>query len=494
MVFERSSGVLLHPTSLPARGGIGDFGPAAYAFADFLHQSRQTLWQILPLSPVGFGYSPYSATSAFAGNPLLISLERLVEKGWLTQRELVGTATATGSVDFPRVIATKMPLLQRAAASFLADEGNSHREDFAKFCADNAWWLEDFVLFTALRDEHQGACWNEWPRELAAREPAALETARQRLAPRLEVERVLQFLFLSQWNELRRYCAERKIRIIGDVAIFVNFDSADVWTHRHIFRINDALQPEVVAGVPPDAFSATGQRWGNPLYRWDTLRDHGYWWWVQRMRWAITLCDYVRLDHFRGFDQYWEISASEPTAIHGRWVDGPRDDLFHALRRELGDLPFIAEDLGMITHSVIELRDRLGIPGMKVLQFAFGDRGAHVYLPHIFDHNCVVYTGTHDNDTTAGWFASLDPGVRKHVVAYAGEPPDGISWGLIRAAAASKAAFAIYPLQDLLALGSDARMNTPSKTTGNWGWRFQEGALTPALAAKMAALMDVTDR
>lgn len=494
MAFERSSGILLHPTSLPARGGIGDFGPEAYAFVDFLHAAKQGLWQVLPLGPVGYGYSPYSATSAFAGNPLLISAEKLVDKGWLTKKDVTSLGPATAKVDYAKVFAKKMPVLQRAAAAFLADGSNSHREDFQRFCQENAWWLEDFVLFTALREERGGCCWNEWPRELAAREPTALESARQRLSGKLEVERVLQFLFYSQWNELRRYCTERRIKIVGDVAIFVNFDSADVWTHPRIFRLDQQLNPEVVAGVPPDAFSATGQRWGNPLYRWDVLRNENYWWWVQRMRWAVTVCDYVRLDHFRGFDQYWEIAAGEPTAINGRWVDGPRDDLFHVLRRELGDLPFIAEDLGMITHQVIELRDRLGVPGMKVLQFAFGDPGAHIYLPHVFDHHCVAYTGTHDNDTTAGWFGALDAATRANVLAYAGEPKDGVEWALIRTAAASKAVFAIYPLQDVLRLGSEARMNTPSVSNGNWGWRFSADALQPELAQKLAALMDVTDR
>jgi 4-alpha-glucanotransferase len=492
MAFERSSGVLLHPTSLPSRGGIGDFGPAACAFADFLHQSKQALWQILPLNPLGWGYSPYSATSAFAGNPLLISVERLAEKGWATEADVASLAPPSVKVDYAQVFAQKLPILHRAAAAFLAQQGE-HRQRFDKFCADNSWWLDDFVLFTVLREQHTGA-WNEWPRSFAGREPQALERIRSEHRAALEAERALQYLFYMQWNDLRRYCAERKIRIVGDVAIFVNFDSADVWAHPHLFRLNADLQPEVVSGVPPDAFSATGQRWGNPLYRWDILRQEGYAWWIQRMRWAITVCDYVRLDHFRGFDQYWEINAHEPTAVNGRWVDGPRDDLFQVLRRELGDLPFIAEDLGMITHQVIELRDRLGVPGMKVLQFAFGDPGAHVYLPHSFDRHCVVYTGTHDNDTTAGWFETLAKDVRNHVLAYTGEPSDGVEWGLIRAAAASHAAFSIVPLQDFLGLGNEARMNVPSQADGNWRWRYSANALTPALAGKIAALVDVTDR
>lgn len=494
MAFARSSGVLLHPTSLPALGGIGDFGPTAYAFADFLHRSRQALWQVLPLSPIGFGYSPYSATSAFAGNPLLISVEQLAHRGWATKKDLVELVPPTAQVDYAQVFATKLPVLYRAAAAFLAQAGTDDRRHFECFCAENAWWLEDFVLFTVLREEQGTRCWNEWPRELAARDPQALDEARKRLAQPLQAERVLQYLFYSQWHELRRYCADRQIRIIGDVAIFVNFDSADVWTHRHLFRINDQLHPEVVSGVPPDAFSATGQRWGNPLYRWDVLRSEGYQWWIQRMRWAITVCDYVRLDHFRGFEQYWEINAHEPTAVHGRWVDGPKDDLFDALRKELGDLPFIAEDLGMITHSVIEMRDRLHVPGMKVLQFAFGDPGAHVYLPHVFGRHCVVYTGTHDNDTTLGWFRTLPESIRASVLAYTGEPADGVHWGLVRAAAASQAVFSIYPLQDLLDLGGEARMNVPSQVAGNWGWRYRPEGLTPALAAKLSALVEVTDR
>ncbi|HUQ50330.1 MAG TPA: 4-alpha-glucanotransferase [Terriglobales bacterium] len=494
MEFERSAGILLHPTSLPSRGGIGDFGPAAYAFVDFLEQSKHSLWQILPLSPVGFGYSPYSATSAFAGNPLLISLELLVERGWASQGPLQSLAHNKSRIDYEQVIAFKMPLLAQAARAFLEDSANGQLEAFQSFCTENEWWLEDFALFTGIRNHQNSHSWNEWPRPLASRDPAALDEARKQLANEMEIERVLQFFFFEQWNSLRKHCAARKVKVIGDVAIFVNFDSADVWRNQEIFLINDALQPVSVAGVPPDAFSSTGQRWGNPLYRWDVLKERGYSWWIQRLKWAVTICDYVRLDHFRGFEQYWEIPAHEPTAINGHWVDGPKDDLFHALRESLGDLPFIAEDLGMITHSVIELRDRLGIPGMKVLQFAFGDKGAHVYLPHNYETNSVVYTGTHDNETSAGWFKALPEGVRNAVLAYVGEPKDGIHWGLIRAAHASNAVLSIVPLQDVLGLGNEARMNTPSVVAGNWGWRYSPSALTSEISHKLAALADVTDR
>jgi 4-alpha-glucanotransferase len=494
MSFRRSTGILLHPTSLPSRGGIGDFGPAAFEFIEFLHESKQGLWQILPLNPVGFGYSPYSATSAFAGNPLLISLEVLAEQGLLDVRRLTALPTGGDKVDYATVITRKMPLLDDAAKAFLSNASNQQKQRFRDFCLENAWWLEDFVLFNCIREQHDSASWNRWPRPLASREKAALDTVREQFSEALGVERTLQYFFFEQWNALRARCAERNVKVIGDVAIFVNFDSSDVWTNQDIFRLNGDLEPEVVSGVPPDGFSATGQRWGNPLYRWDVLRARGYDWWIQRMKWAVTICDYVRLDHFRGFEQYWEIPASEPTAIHGKWVDGPKDDLFHALKSALGDLPFIAEDLGMITQEVIELRDRLGMPGMKVLQFAFNNPGAHVYLPHCFDGNSVVYTGTHDNDTTSGWFGSVEAAERNHVLSYVGEAKDGVHWALIRVAQSSQAVFSIIPMQDVLGLGNEARMNTPSQVSGNWAWRYLKAALSPELAKKLADLAYVTDR
>lgn len=490
----RSAGILLHPTSLPSQGGIGDFGPEAYAFLDFLTEAKQGLWQILPLSPPGLGNSPYSAISAFAGNPLLVSLERLAERGWLAKDRLKKLPANNGRIDFDEVKATKLPLLREAAQKFL-EAGNGDRRGFENFKRENAWWLEDLVLFEVMREVHKGATWNTWPKELARRQEEGLHQFGVEYQRQLEVERVVQFAFFEQWRALRRYCEQRGIKIIGDVAIFVNFDSAEVWRHPELFYLDQNLQPIVVAGVPPDAFSVTGQRWGNPLYRWDVCKARNYDWWMQRMSWALKTCDIVRLDHFRGFESYWSIPASEPTAVKGRWVKGPGDDLFHVLRQQLGDLPFIAEDLGLITEEVHALRERLGIPGMKVLQFGFDNPGAHIYLPHNFEPNCVVYTGTHDNDTTVGWWKSgATDQEKRFATAYIGEANDGIHWAFIRAAYASVANLAVAPLQDVLGLDSDSRMNTPSRSDGNWGWRFEAGALTSALAEKLAALSIVSDR
>lgn len=494
MSFERASGILLHPTSLPSHGGIGDLGPVAHEFVEFLAAARQRLWQVLPLSPVGYANSPYSSISAFAGNPLLISLERLAEKGWLAHERAQSVPSHDGDVDFERVRSVKMPLIREAAANFLRDANGNYRARYERFCRDNSWWLEDYVLFAVLRRKYPGS-WNEWPREVAHREPGALQKERAELRPMLDSARVVQFFFYEQWNALREHCAQYGIKVVGDVAIFVNYDSADVWTHPDIFQLRENLEPEFVAGVPPDAFSETGQRWGNPLYRWNVLKQRGYDWWIERMRWATTTCDIVRLDHFRGFESYWEIPASEPTAIHGRWVKGPADDLFNALRNALGDLPFIAEDLGMITPEVHAFRERLQVPGMRVMQFGFGDRGAHIYLPHKYEPNTVVYTGTHDNDTTVGWWQhSANADERCHAAAYLGKPEDGIHWAFIRAAEGSVANLCIVPLQDVLGLGTEARMNTPSRPDNNWAWRCHEGLLTPELAGKLAAITDVSDR
>ncbi len=499
MSLPRAAGILLHPTSLPSRGGIGDFGPAAYQFADFLAAARQGLWQVLPLGPLGYGNSPYSSTSAFAGNPLLISLERLVDHGWIEQSKLdAAQFPAHGSdsvpVQYDQVFAAKMPLLFEAARNFVAGASGSARQRFDAFRSNNSWWLDDFVLFDALRAQQKLRSWNEWPAPLARRHPEALEKARQELATDLEIRRAVQFAFFEQWQALRRYCAERSIRIVGDVAIFVNYDSADVWLHRELFRLNDDLAPAVVSGVPPDFFSKTGQRWGNPLYCWDTMKAQGYSWWIQRLRWATNNCDYIRLDHFRGFDQFWEIPASDETAINGHWVDGPKDDLFHKLREALGGLPFFAEDLGLITPEVHALRERLQIPGMAVLQFGFGDEGAHMYLPHRAEGK-VIYTGTHDNDTVVGWWRSAAADhERRGAAAYLGCCDQDVHWPFIRAAHTSAAGLCLVPLQDLLGLGSEARMNTPSLHGGNWKWRFAPGALTAELAGKLAQLTEITDR
>ena len=495
MLEQRASGILLHPTSFPASGGIGDLGPSAYQFVDFLAAARQTLWQVLPLGPPGYGNSPYSSTSAFAGSVLMISLERLAERGWIDRSRLAALPDSVERVDYERVAATKLPVLEEAARNFLKGATGEDRQRFEKFCWENGWWLEDFVLFDALRRRHNRESWNHWPRELALREPAALDRARKELAEELNIGRFLQFAFLEQWRALRAYCGLRGIRIVGDIAIFVSYDSADVWTHPDIFFLDREGNPEVVAGVPPDAFSETGQRWGNPLYRWDALRDRGYDWWVQRVRWALMLCDYIRLDHFRGFHAYWEIPASEPTAVNGRWVAGPGEDLFKVLHQKLGDLPFIAEDLGVITQDVMALRERLRIPGMRVMQFGFDNPGAHIYLPHRFEPNTVVYTGTHDNDTTPGWWQHGISGEgRRFAISYLGNPDDGVHWAMIRAAEDSVARLCIIPLQDVLGLGSDARMNIPSSSNGNWSWRYKPGSLTAELAQKLATLMEASDR
>ncbi len=494
MSFPRAAGILLHPTSLPSRGGIGDLGPAAYSFVDSLAEARQGLWQVLPLGPLGYGNSPYSSISAFAGNPLLISLERLADYGWIAHDKISQLTSDAGPVAYDRIFASKMPLLFEAGRGFIASASSGARHRFEKFCAENAWWLDDFVMFDALRARHKLASWNEWPQELAHGHPAALERARIELADDLKIRSALQFAFYEQWQALRRYCSERKIRVVGDVAIFVNYDSADVWMHRDLFRLNENLESEVVSGVPPDFFSKTGQRWGNPLYRWDVMKERGYEWWVQRLRWATQNSDYIRLDHFRGFDQFWEIPAADPTAINGRWVDGPRDDLFHKLREALGGLPFFAEDLGFITPEVHALRERLKIPGMAVLQFGFGDEGAHMYLPHRAAGK-VIYTGTHDNDTTVGWFQSgAADHERCNAECYLGRCEDGIHWAFIRAALNSVADLALIPMQDVLGLGSEARMNTPSLDGGNWKWRLAPGEFTVELTSKLARLAEVTDR
>jgi 4-alpha-glucanotransferase len=494
MTFPRLTGILLHPISLPSRGGIGDLGPAAYEFLDFLAHARQGLWQVLPLNPPANGNSPYSSTSAFAGNPLLISLERLSEKGWLDTSAVTKLCDKAGPIDYEQVTRCKLPLLQQAAKNFLQHAGGDARSRFDLFCTENSWWLEDYVLFDALR-QHNGGNWSRWPSPLARHEQSAIDSARHELRDELSIRRVLQFFFWEQWHALRHYCAQKSIRVVGDIAIFVDYDSADVWAHRDLFRIKDSdLQPEVVSGVPPDYFSATGQRWGNPLYDWGAIRADAYRWWIQRLRWATHTCDFIRLDHFRGFAQFWEIPANEPTAIKGRWVDGPGDELFNKLKQELGGLPFFAEDLGMITPDVLALRDRHDVPGMAVLQFAFGDPGAHAYLPHRLPPNRVIYTGTHDNDTCLGWWSAISEKERRAVKALVGPCEDGPNWGLIRLAHSSPANFSVVPLQDVLGLGSEARLNTPSTHMGNYHWRYQAGALKPELADKLAALAEVTDR
>ena len=495
MLCERSSGILLHPSSLPARGGIGDLGPAAYEFADWLASAKQTLWQVLPLQPVGCGNSPYSSTSAFAGNVLLISLERLAERGLVSAASLHEDWDGTSPVDFDAVRAYKLPLLKKAAAKFLRSAASDARARYEAFCVQNSAWLDDFVLYNVLRQRFHEQPWNLWPPELARRDSKAIKRLRSELRTQLDQERFLQFAFFEQWNALRAYCAERGIRIIGDVSIFVSFDSADVWTYPGLFRLKPDLSPAFVAGVPPDAFSETGQRWGNPLYDWEALRSTDYRWWIERLRWALATCDIVRIDHFRGFEAYWEIPADEPTAVHGRWVAGPNRGFFQQLQDALGKLPLIAEDLGYITPEVHELRKSLQIPGMKVLQFGFGNKGAHVYLPHNYEPSCVAYTGTHDNDTIVGWWRNVATAEeKKQASVYLDIGEEGVHWAFLCAVLRSVASLAVVPMQDVLGLGSEARMNVPSEADGSWKWRLPRGALTAELAGKLAQLVEVTDR
>ena len=497
MTAERISGVLLHVTSLPSKGGVGDFGPAAYAFVDFLAAAKQRVWQVLPLSPTGYGSSPYSALSAFAGNPVLISLEVLAQQGWIDAERIKDLPGEKGPCDFGAAFEHKVPLIADAAQNFLDHASEGDRQRFQKFCQDNTSWLTDYVLFTVLRRRFGYKSWSEWPREYCLRESAAMSTLMNESGRELAIEQVIQFFFSEQWSALRGYCVERKIRILGDVAIFVSYDSADVWTHPEIFELDDQRKPVRVSGVPPDYFSKTGQLWGNPLYKWSVLEEHGFDWWVARIRRALTLYDDVRLDHFRGFEAYWSVAATEVTALNGQWVKAPGHALFNRLREIFGELPFIAEDLGLITPEVDELREYFGMPGMRILQFGFADRGGHLYLPHRYVPNTVVYTGTHDNNTTLGWWLDDATEVERENVQIYLQPIEHageIVWTLIKAAAGSVAKTCIFPMQDILHLGSEARMNVPSAAAGNWVWRYAPNALHPDFATKLAKLMEMTDR
>ncbi|HEY0797481.1 MAG TPA: 4-alpha-glucanotransferase [Acidisarcina sp.] len=494
MPLERSSGLLLHITSLPSYGGIGDMGPAAYGFADFLAAAKQRLWQVLPLGPTGYGNSPYAALSAFAGNPLLISLETLSDWGWIAEQRIADLPGRSGNVQFTRVAETKMPLIFEAARNFVQHPRREQWAEFEEYRNLNASWLEDYAFYSVLRRKFDGASWNQWPAPIARRSAAALDRVRSEEREALVIEEVIQFAFDEQWRNLRDYCAQRDIKFIGDVAIFVNYDSADVWTHPENFVLDDDLKPVSVSGVPPDYFSATGQRWGNPLYDWEALEKRGFDWWVARIRRSRALYDVIRLDHFRGFEAYWSIPAADETAINGKWVKAPGAALFSRLREELGDLPFIAEDLGLITPEVDALREHFKLPGMRILQFGFSDRGAHNYLPHRYVNNTVVYTGTHDNDTTLGWWQTASAAEKTAVEDYVHVGEEGVVWPLIRLAETSVADTCLLPLQDVLELGSEGRMNTPASASDNWSWRCPEGVLTPELASRLAAITEITDR
>lgn len=499
MDFQRSSGVLLHISSLPSYGGIGDLGPAAYEFVEFLAAAKQHVWQVLPLCPTGYGNSPYAGSSAFAGNPYLISLEYLADWGWIDGERIAGLQGRDGNVNFHEVERKKLPLLYEAAANFL-DRGPQDPEmagqwrRFQEFCSAEASWLTDYALYAELRRRFNTGAWTMWPEAVRRREPKALAQVAAEAGRTLAQEQVLQFAFATQWNNLRAAAAQHGIRILGDVAIFVSMDSADVWAHSDIFELDEELKPIHIAGVPPDYFSPTGQRWGNPLYRWDVLAERGFDWWVDRMRRSRELYDIIRLDHFRGFAAYWSIPANEATAINGQWVKAPGLELFRALESALGPLPLVAEDLGLITQDVDALRIELTMPGMRVLQFGFGDKGAHIHLPHRYEPGTVAYTGTHDNNTTQGWWRIAGKHERAAAEALIGEVHDRPVWPLIRAALGSVAQIAIVPVQDLLELGSEARMNTPAIPHGNWSWRVPEGSWSEELESRLSALVEVTDR
>lgn len=497
MVSERLSGVLMHVTSLPSLGGVGDLGPAAYAFVDWLASAKQRLWQVLPLNPTGYGNSPYSAISAFAGSPLLLSLERLMQNGWLQSAELENLPGQEGNVDFDRVTKEKLPLIELAAGRFLDQADDPTRERYQSFLKANAEWLTDYARFVVLRRLNEYKHWGEWPAELANHDIDALAVWDQDHATELAKEYAIQFLFQEQWEALRTYCAAQDIRVMGDMAIFVSYDSSDVWANRDLFELDEQGLPTAVSGVPPDYFSATGQRWGNPLYRWRYLEQHGFDWWVQRVKRQLELYDLLRLDHFRGFEAYWRIPANEETALNGEWVEAPGHSLFDRLKAALGgSLPLIAEDLGVITDKVEKLRTDFEMPGMRVLQFGFAGRGAHLHLPHKYVPNMVVYTGTHDNNTTLGWWREAGDLDRSSLLTYLGPlaHENDVVWAMIRAAERSVAAICLIPIQDLLHLGSEGRMNTPSVPQDNWTWRMRLDALHPDIALQLRHITEQCDR
>ena len=478
MDYPRASGILLHPTSLPGRFGIGDLGEWAYRFVDFLVETEQSIWQVLPIGPTSYGDSPYQSLSTFAGNPLLISLDRLVEEGWLAADDLADVpAFPWDRVDFGPVIDYHNRILTLAYQGFRDGRTAEQQESYEAFCADNAFWLDDFALFRALKTHHGGGPWVEGPTGEALHEADALTAALETHADAVEEARFKQWVFFSQWLALKAYANERSVRLVGDIPIFVAHDSSDVWANRDLYYLDEVGNPTVVAGVPPDYFSETGQRWGNPLYRWDVMQEQNFNWWIRRIGAALKVVDMLRIDHFRGFDAYWEIPATEPTAIVGRWASAPGFNFFTMLRDTLGgDLPIIAEDLGVITPPVRALRDSFGLPGMKVLQFAWGGRGGeNSFQPHNHTQNCVVYTGTHDNNTTVGWYNSpeeVDQSIMHHLGSYVNYIITEPHWTLIRLALASVASTAVFPMQDLLGLGAEARMNTPGQGAGNWTWRL----------------------
>ncbi len=484
----RSAGILLHPTSLANDYGIGDLGPAAFMFADFLADAGQGIWQILPLTPTDTetGNSPYHGSSAFAGNPLLISPELLVEREWINLSDLSDyRQKQSRRVDFPAVAVLKYPLLEKAYINFTAA---GEVDDFKRFCATHQAWLDDYALYAALR-AHYKKPWHRWPKSFRERDPETIARAGERFFDAISMHKFFQYLFFSQWRELKNYCNEKSIRIIGDLPIYLPFDSADVWVRPEQYKLDRNRRPLAVSGVPPDYFSKTGQLWGHPVYDWEMLRQNGYDWWIRRFEHNFALFDAVRIDHFRGLVAFWEVPAGAKTAVNGKWVPAPCEDFFSRLVKRFGNLPVIAEDLGTITADVREIIRRFDLPGMRVLQFAFGDDFAHsVHLPHFHVPNCVAYTGTHDNNTLRGWYESeAGPMVRRHLHGYLGRnvSPGRLHWEMIRMAWMSVADTAVVPMQDLLGLGKEARMNRPAESSGNWEWRMEEGVLTSVLARRL---------
>ncbi|MEZ4483501.1 MAG: 4-alpha-glucanotransferase [Syntrophotaleaceae bacterium] len=494
MPQQRTSGILLHPTSLPGPHGIGSLGSAAYRFVDFLAAAGHSLWQILPLGPTGYGDSPYSALSAFAGNPLLICLERLVEAGDLDPDDIAGIDMEEGRVNYRFAHSLKTRLLRKASQAFRNGKDRQRHQAFDKFCHEQVDWLDDYALFQALRRKFKEASWNTWPPEIRQRQPEALTFWKEELADGLREQKYAQFVFYEQWFALKRYASQQGVRLLGDMPIFVAFDSADTWSHPELFQLDQEMQPTLVAGVPPDYFSAEGQRWGNPLYRWERMAENNFAWWKSRLRWALEQTDLLRIDHFRGFDACWAIPAAEPTAINGTWQPVPGSEFFKTLIEEFGQLPLIAEDLGVITPAVEALRDQFGLPGMKILQFAFDSGSDNPYLPHNLQRRCVVYTGTHDNSTTLGWWQNLSSEAQQRVASYLGRRVPSMPWDLIHTAMTSVADICIVPLQDLLGLDDSARMNRPGQPEHNWGWRFAPGALSEGLQRRLQKLNELSGR
>ncbi|MBI2131572.1 MAG: 4-alpha-glucanotransferase [Candidatus Tectomicrobia bacterium] len=494
----RASGLLLHPTSLPGGQGVGDLGPAAQRFAEFLAESGQVWWQMLPVGPADAWGSPYGSSSAFAGNPLLISLDRLAEEGLLAREDAAaGGQAPAGRVDFALAWRMREPMLRRAFRAFGARRRTAEQESFEAFLEESAGWLGDFALFTAFKQKFGASSWTDWPPELRLREPAALERAREAHREEIRFLSFVQHQFFRQWADLREHCHREGVGLIGDIPIYVALESADVWANPGAFRLDAAGRPEAVAGVPPDYFNSDGQLWGNPLYRWEALRERGYDWWIARLRAAFGFFDAARLDHFIGFARYWEIPAGAATAREGHWREGPGGDLFEKLQDALGPLELIAEDLGVVTEEVVALRDRFGFPGMRVLHFAFDSGEGNMHLPHHHPARCVVYTGTHDNDTTAGWFGKRRDAAaheREFALRYLNHDGSEIHWAMIGLALSSPADTAVFPVQDLLGLGSEARMNYPGTLDGNWAWRLREGELTTEIARRLRELTRASRR